>query len=176
MDEQITVKSIVGGDKQAAEKLIRDYYDGIHRLARHLTRNDDDAADLAQATFIKAYAKLDRFDGRSSIRAWLAGILYNEFLHWNRGKRFVARLLDTWSFDPTKQILDREILLQAIHQLPAKLRDAFLLVEVHGFEQTEASLTLNVPLGTVKSRLFAARSQLRQSLEPNSNKEVSHEI
>ena len=157
---------------EAVEKVIREHYKGVHRLARHLTRNNDDAADLAQATFIKACAHFDRFDGRSTMRAWLTGILYHEFLHWRRGRRFFSSLFDRDSFDPTNSILDRETLLQAIHQLPSKLRDTFLLIEVHGLSLAEASIALKVPVGTLKSRQSAARTKLRELITLENDHDV----
>ena len=158
--------------QEAIEKVIREHYDDIHRLARHLSRNSDDAADLAQATFIKACAKFDLFDGRSTMRAWLTGILYYEFLHWRRGRRFLSSLFDRDSFDPTNSILDRETLLQAIHQLPSKLRDTFLLIEVHGLSLAEASIALKVPIGTLKSRQSAARTKLRELITLENDHDV----
>ena len=171
-DEKITNRTAGAMGPEDAEQIIRDHYNGIHRLARHLTRNTDDAADLAQMTFLKACSKLDRYDGRSTMRSWLAGILYHEFLHWRRGRRFFATLFDNHSFDPTDAILTRETLLQAIHRLPRKLRDTFLLIEVHGFSLGEASIALNVPVGTLKSRLSAARTKLRELLPYEDNHEI----
>lgn len=167
---EIKDKVIAKNDHESIERVIRNHYDGIHRLARHLTRSQEDAADLAQATFIKAYTKIDSFDGRGTIRAWLAGILYREFLHWRRARRFFSNLFDTQSFDPSEEILSRELLLQAIHRLPVKLRDTFLLVEVHGFSLSEASVTLKVPVGTIKSRLDASRTKLRILLNQDETK------
>lgn len=163
---------VAAEDREAVERFIRDHYEGIHRLARHLTRNSDDAADLAQITFIKACAKLDRYDGRSSLRSWVTGILYHEFLHWRRAKRFFARIFDNQTYDPTGSILDREVLLRAIHSLPTKLRDTFLLVEVHEFTVSEASAILNVPIGTIKSRLSAARTKLRAQIHDGDEHEL----
>lgn len=163
---------VAAGDRDAVERFIRDHYEGIHRLARHLARNTDDAADLAQQTFIKACAKLDRYDGRTSLRSWLTGILYHEFLHWRRARRFFSNLFDRETFDPTHSILNREVLLEAIHGLPPKLRDTFLLVEVHGFSMEETGAILKTPIGTIKSRLSAARTKLRERIHDGETNEI----
>lgn len=160
-----TVRAAAGGDSSAQEAIVRAHYERIHRLSRHLTRNHVEAQDLAQQTFLKACKNAGRYDGRSSVRAWLVGILLHEFSHWRRGRRIFVELRERLSPDPTKQILDREILLNAIHRLSGPLCSTFLLVEVNGFSVAEASAALNVPEGTIKSRLSEARIRLRRSLE-----------
>lgn len=161
------------GDRVAQERIIRAHYDGIHRLARHLSGDHTEAQDLAQQTFVKACGSIGRFDGRSSLRAWLAGILVHEYSHWRRARRFFAQIGERLSPDPTDGLIERELLLRAIRHLPRKQSDAFLLVEVHGFTMAEAAAVLQVPEGTVKSRLSDARSRLRRYLGEAAQPETS---
>jgi RNA polymerase sigma factor (sigma-70 family) len=169
------------GDARAQETVVRLHYEGIHRLARHLSRSHSEAQDLAQLTFIKACRNMERFDGRSSLRAWLAGILVHEYSHWRRSRRLFAELRETISPDPSDQIVEREVLLKAIHRLSQKHSSVFLLVEVHGLSVAESSAAIGVPEGTIKSRLSEARILLRRHLgdsmspEP-SPKKVTHEF
>src|SRR5580658_10026615 len=103
-----TVRAAAGGDVSAQEAIVHAHYERIHRLARHLTRNHAEAQDLAQQTFLKACKNAGCYDGRSSVRAWLVGILLHEISHWRRGRRIFVELRERLSADPTQQILDRE--------------------------------------------------------------------
>jgi RNA polymerase sigma-70 factor (ECF subfamily) len=153
------------GDMAAKESIVRAHYDQVYRLAQQMSRSHTEAEDLAQLTFIKACRHVGRFDGRTTLRAWLSGILVHEFSHWLRGRRPTLELKEPRTADPTKQILDREALLSAIHRLPAKQSTVFLFVEVHGLSVVEAAMALGVPEGTIKSRLSEARVRLRRYLD-----------
>ncbi len=173
-----TARAAGAGNRTALERIVRDNYDQVYRLARHLSGSYTEAQDLAQNTFISAYRNIKRFDGRSTLRAWLAGILMHECSHWRRSRRPAGSLQELSSPDPVGQILDREILLNAIHRLPEKHSSTFLLVEVHGFSLAEASSALGIPEGTVKSRLSEAKSKLRSYIGSEENlysEKVTHE-
>ncbi|HWD37419.1 MAG TPA: RNA polymerase sigma factor [Fimbriimonas sp.] len=174
-----TARAAGVGDIVAQEAIVRAYYEKIHRLARHLSRNHVEAQDLAQQTLLKACKHAGRFDGRTTLQGWIVGILLHEYSHWRRSRRLFVELKEHFSPDPSRQILDREVLLNAIHRLPKQHCETFLLVEVHGLSVGEAASALEIPVGTVKSRLSDARAKLRLYLEEpfvlTKTKEARHE-
>ncbi|RYG35444.1 RNA polymerase sigma factor [bacterium] len=161
--------------RPSPDRLVEDHFDDLYRFLRGLTRHVQDAEDLAQRTLVRAYRSLHTFDGRASLRTWLHGIAYREFLNWHRGRRLIVAL------DPRRgqtdarldALLDRERLRAAIARLTPKVGAAFVLVEVQELSLDEAATALGIPAGTVKSRLFEARASLRQTLE-NPRLENSH--
>ncbi len=160
----------------------------VLRAALLLTHRDSEAADITQEALIKAWQKVDHFDGnQGSVQAWLLTILRH---CWVDRLRSAARHGDTVSLeglpeDPPavcredelrpatldaaafEQMLERlsdQHLITAIKQLPSDFRWAILLVDVHGYSYEEAATALEVPVGTIRSRLFRARDFLRQRL------------
>ncbi|MFN0090535.1 MAG: RNA polymerase sigma factor [Acidimicrobiales bacterium] len=143
------------------------------RVARSLTRHDADAEDLVQDTLLRAYRGIEGFDGRHP-RAWVLTILRNT--HLNRGRRRRPELLrhpeqaeqaDTADADaPT--LVDHELdaaVEAALEALPARFRAIVDLVDIEGLTYAEAAARLNVPVGTVMSRLHRARRRIRAQLE-----------
>ena len=165
--ESILIDRLRRGDPDAAQTLVDQWLDDVYRFLRHLTRNSQEAEDLALQTMLRAVRGAARFDGRSGIRTWLHAIAYREFLVWRRGRRLLLAL------DPRRghvekaydAVLDRERLLQAIGRLSPKLSAAFLLVEIQELAHDEAADVLQTPIGTVKSRVHEARRRLRVLLE-----------
>jgi RNA polymerase sigma-70 factor, ECF subfamily len=158
-----------------AERLVEDHYDDVFRFLRHLTRHTQEAEDLTQQTFIRASKALDKYDGRSSLVTWLHRIAFREFLNWRRGRRLLIGLNPfLGSQDPRiAQVLDTEILLQALSKLPPKTSATFLLIEVQQLSIEEAGTVLGIPAGTVKSRLHDARRRLRTQL-CTANEDTTH--
>jgi RNA polymerase sigma-70 factor (ECF subfamily) len=171
------------GDVQAFEKLIRQYDRQVFRIAQHITQNREDAEDVVQDAFLKAYEKLDQFQGNSKFYTWLVRIAVNESLMRLRKRRTgrmvsidedveteegsMPRDLADWSPDPEAQYGQSEmaeILRKTIQGLPQGFRVVFVLRDVEGLstEETAAALELSVP--AVKSRLLRARLQLRERL------------
>jgi RNA polymerase sigma-70 factor, ECF subfamily len=149
------------------------------RVARRLTNQASDAEDLVQDTLVRAYHALDRFDGRHP-RAWLLTILRNTWKNSLR-KRRPALLDDTdQAFTGTPAngpdgrggaeehvmlgTVDGAI-LSALRSLPEKKREVVVLVDVDGLSYQETADVLDIPIGTVMSRLHRARKQLRAELE-----------
>jgi RNA polymerase sigma-70 factor, ECF subfamily len=151
------------------------------RVARRLTGSSSDAEDLVQDTLVRAFRAIDRFDGRHP-RAWLLTILRNTWKNSLRKRRPV--LTD----DPDRQlggmrahgadgrggaeehVLEGTIdgaLMAALEALSASKRDVVMLVDVDGLSYKEAADVLNIPVGTVMSRLHHARKRLRSELEDN---------
>ncbi len=171
------------GDAAAFGRLVGKYDRKIFRLARHITQNQEDAEDVLQEAFLKAYTHLDSFVGNSKFYTWLVRIAVNESLMKLRkrrtsrevsidephdtGEETVVREVAVWEGNPEERFSQkelREILDEAIDSLAPIYRTVFLLrdVEELSTEETAEALDLSVP--AVKSRLLRARLQLREKL------------
>src|SRR5271169_393530 len=171
------------GDLQAFEKLVRQYDRQVFRIAQHITQNREDAEDVMQDAFLKAYEKLEQFQGNSKFYTWLVRIAVNESLMRLRKRRTgkmvsidedveteegsVPRDLADWAPDPEQNYTQSElhtILEKTIKGLPPGFKVVFELRDVQGLstEDTAEALGLSVP--AVKSRLLRARLQLRERL------------
>ncbi|HUV71021.1 MAG TPA: sigma-70 family RNA polymerase sigma factor [Terracidiphilus sp.] len=177
------VERVRGGDIAAYDELVRKYERQIFRIAQHITQNREDAEDVMQDAFLKAYQKLDQFQGNSKFYTWLVRIAVNESLMRLRKRRTgkmvsidedletedgsVPRDLADWAPDPEQNYTQTElgkILEKTIKGLPPGFRVVFELRDVQGLstEDTAEALGLSVP--AVKSRLLRARLQLRERL------------
>ena len=172
-----------GGDEAAFEQLIRQYDRQIFRIARHITQNKEDAEDIVQDTFLKAYQKLHQFQGNSKFYTWLVRIAVNESLMRLRKRRnsktvsmdedvqteegSVPRDFADWTPDPEQQYGQGElgeILRKTIAGLPPGFRSVFTLRDVENLSTEETAEALGLSVPAVKSRLLRARLQLRERL------------
>jgi RNA polymerase sigma-70 factor (ECF subfamily) len=177
------VAQVRSGDIAAYDTLVRKYERQIFRIAQHITQNREDAEDVMQDAFLKAYEKLDQFQGNSKFYTWLVRIAVNESLMRLRKRRTgrmvsidedleteegtVPRDLADWATDPEQNYTQTElgkILEKTIKGLPPGFKVVFELRDVQGLstEDTAEALGLSVP--AVKSRLLRARLQLRERL------------
>jgi RNA polymerase sigma-70 factor (ECF subfamily) len=177
------VARVRAGDVSAYDELVRKYERQIFRIAQHITQNREDAEDVMQDAFLKAYEKLEQFQGNSKFYTWLVRIAVNESLMRLRKRRTgkmvsidedieteegsVPRDLADWAPNPEQNYTQAElakILRKTIKGLPPGFRVVFVLRDVDGLstEETAESLGLSVP--AVKSRLLRARLQLRERL------------
>ena len=171
------------GDVLAFETLVNKYDRQIFRIAQHITQNKEDAQDVVQDAFLKAYEKLDQFQGNSKFYTWLVRIAVNESLMRLRKRRTgkmvsidddieteegsVPRDLADWSPNPEQnygQAELAEILRKTIQGLPHGFRIVFVLRDVDGLSTEETAETLGLSVPAVKSRLLRARLQLRERL------------
>lgn len=183
IDETTLVAQSREGDTRAFGELVRRYEGKIFRLAQHVTQNREDAEDVLQETFMKAYEHLDQFKGDSKFYTWIVRIAVNQALMKLRrrktnkavsldetidtGEDTVAREIAAWDEDPEQQFSREElggILDTAIQSLEPPYRSVFVLrdIEELSTEETAEALGLSVP--AVKSRLLRARLQLRERL------------
>lgn len=176
MDDATLAEQIHQGQKEAHDRFVRTHYESLLRFALCLTRKQADAEDLTQQAFLRAIQKIDRFKGDSSLKTWLHAILFREFTRWRRSIRRVVTLRKDQPLDrcPFDQLREAQVLLNALETLDPLHRAAFVLHEVQGFDVSEVAIALDIPEGTVKSRLHHARSRLRTKLEitseePNGN-------
>ncbi len=167
MNDLETARKIADGDPQTMESFVHEHYAFVLRFMRHLTRRIEDAEDLTQQTFLKVRCQVGSFKGQSSLRTWLHRVAFHEYTHWKRRQRKTEHLSPTLArHEPGfAACLDAANLLDALHQLPAKHREAFLLHEVQELSLQDVAKVLGKPVGTVKSRLFHARKLLRDALE-----------
>src|SRR5450432_2185135 len=182
-DELKLVHAAKAGDISAFEELVKRYDRNVFRIAQHITQNREDAEDVVQDAFLKAYQNLKNFQEQSKFYTWLVRIAVNEALmrlRRRRPERMVSldeevkteedslpREIADWSPNPEQQYNQaelREILSKTIQGLPPGFRTVFVLRDVEGLstEETAAALELSVP--AVKSRLLRARLQLRERL------------
>ena len=182
-DEAAIVAQARLGDAKAFSELLRRYEGKIFRLALHITQNREDAEDVLQEAFLKAYEHLDQFQGQSKFYTWIVRIAVNQALMKLRkrksdrsvsldetidtGEDTVAREIAAWDENPEQQYSREEIneiLKSAIDGLAPIYRAVFVLRDVDELstEETAEALELSVP--AVKSRLLRARLQLRDKL------------
>jgi RNA polymerase sigma-70 factor (ECF subfamily) len=183
IDEAPLVAQAREGDTRAFGELVRRYEGKIFRLAQHVTQNREDAEDVLQETFMKAYEHLDQFQGNSKFYTWIVRIAVNQALMKLRrrktdksvsldetidtGEDTIVREIAAWDEDPEQKFSREElgdILDTAIQSLEPPYRSVFVLrdIEELSTEETAEALDLSVP--AVKSRLLRARLQLREKL------------
>ena len=173
------------GDRESFRTLVERYQHKVTALATGMLRNRDDALDVVQDTFTKAYQSLDRFKGESSFYTWLYRITLNQCIdHQRRTARMPSAPLesaetpeesptinaardDAERDDPLQRVHEAEVgerIRQAISELTPEHRAVILLREVEGLSYEEISRALECPKGTVMSRLHYARRQLQARL------------
>jgi RNA polymerase sigma-70 factor, ECF subfamily len=182
-EELALVQAAQGGDITAFEQLLKRYDRNVFRIAQHITQNREDAEDVVQDAFLKAYQKLDQFQGNSKFYTWLVRIAVNEALMRLRKRKSdktvsmddeveteegsMPREFADWSPNPEQQLSQSELkdlLGRTIQGLPASFRTVFVLRDVEGMSTEETAEMLGLSVPAVKSRLLRARLQLRERL------------
>lgn len=182
-DESALVAKAQGGDVSAFSQLITQYERKIYRLAKRITQSDEDAEDVLQDSFMKAYEHLDSFQGNSKFYTWLVRITVNEALMKLRkrkgdktvslddpgdnGDEPIVREIAVWEGDPEQRYSQEELrslLDDAIQNLKPSFRTVFLLRDVEELSTEETASLLNLSIPAVKSRLLRARLDLRERL------------
>ncbi|HTM87636.1 MAG TPA: sigma-70 family RNA polymerase sigma factor [Terriglobales bacterium] len=182
-DELRLVQAAKKGDVGAFGELVKRYDRNVFRIALHITQNREDAEDVVQDAFLKAYENLEQFQGQSKFYTWLVRIAVNEALmklRRRRPERMVSldqevqteedsmpREVADWSPNPEQlynQAELRDILGKTIQGLPPSFRTVFVLRDVEGLSTEETAQALELSVPAVKSRLLRARLQLRERL------------
>ncbi len=172
------------GDRDAFRELVERYQRKILSLAVGMVRNRDDALELTQETFVKAYENLDRFKGESSFYTWLYRIAVNLGIDYRRrdrrhgtqaladrpggGEDLEAAMPEQRLADPYQQVRSRQIgvrVEQAINELTPDHKAVILLREVEGLSYEDISRVMQCSKGTVMSRLHYARKKLQDKLK-----------
>jgi RNA polymerase sigma-70 factor (ECF subfamily) len=166
MRDRTWVNRILTGDKAAGERLVSENYQRIYALLRSLSCHREVAEDLTQQTFTKAWQALPSFRAEARLSTWLCRIAYHEYTHWRRDRREFAALESVANLADSKAVVGLETVIfsRALAQLSDDLRETFLLHYQHELEVKEIAIILEVPAGTIKSRLFTARNRLREIL------------
>ena len=162
MEDPEFIERLRRRERSAMDALVLRHHADVYRFLRHLSRHVQEAEDLAQATFVRAFDRIDTYAGKAPLRSWLLGVAYREFTGWRRRRLWLPLLSDRLApQSPYDDLAEAEALLGAIARLPVAQRAAFLLHHVEEVSVVEIAATLDVPVGTVKSRLHAARARLR---------------
>ena len=180
------------GDQHAFAELLDVHDRPLRTLAYRVLGNRDDMDDAMQEAAVKAFVKLGSFNGRSSFGTWMYRITYTTCLNMLRARRALADPVDVGQVDqgparrggavvatgsvpdPAARVGDRLDLEDALCSLSDEQRAAVCLVLELGYPLAEAAAILEVPVGTVSSRLWHARSVLQRALEPPSTAIEDH--
>jgi len=177
----VLVEKCRKGDINAFELLVLKYQRRVFNLIYRLTGDNEMVEDIAQEVFLKAYKSLDSFQGKSSFYTWLYRIAINtSFNHIKSNKENQFKVLESDSggdkiYDNAENILDTEQLIEQ-HELSKKIEEAInslndeqktiiVLRDVEGLSYDEIGKIIGCPSGTVRSRLFRARKELKTKLE-----------
>ena len=183
------IEKLKRGDSAAFEKLVNERSGEIYGLLYRLTENAEEARDLTQETFLRAFQSINHFRGESDLRTWIYRIAINQARNrwrwWRRRRReatvsidepeigggrlgLVATLKSPTARDPEQHTLQNErerALQKALSGLRRVYRETVVLRDIEGFAYEEIANTLNISVGTVKSRLARGRQELRRKLE-----------
>lgn len=181
--EDFSLESLRAGDRVEFSRLMEANYGKIYRLAMKILNHSEDAEDVLQETFLKAYKHIKTFDGRSKLSTWLYRIATNEALMMIRrrrpdmfsmdepqeteeGEQEPVQIVD-WSYVPEEKLMSSEgkaYLDQAVDRLPYNLRVVFLLRDIEDLSTQETADVLGLSETAVKTRLSRARLRLREDL------------
>lgn len=149
------------------------HIDDLFRTAKRLTMNQTDAQDLVQETFMQAWKSFAHYEPGTNCRAWLYKIMFNKFDHYRRKKYTQAKYLQeaddltflsaSYQAPIPENLTDTEV-IAALNKLPEHYRSVVLLADVQEFDYKEVAAILDIPIGTVMSRLSRGRTQLKKSL------------
>lgn len=177
-EELKTVERVLGGDVNAFETLVLSYEKNVYNLALRMVKNPEDASDMAQEAFIRAYNSLASFRGESKFSVWLYRIVSNVCLDFLRSRsRHPTVSLSVENDEGEETELDipdesqspeallerrltRDSVRRGLDALSEEYRQILLLREIQGLSYDEIAETLSMELGTVKSRIFRARKKL----------------
>ena len=179
-DEQVVAR-VLDGDTAMYEIIMRRHNQRLYRAVRAIVRNEAEAEDVLQETYVLAYRALRQFEGRAQLSTWLTRIAVNEALGRMRKAARFDSLEETFDEDGAPKVVavsdpamspetqaataeTRALLEEAIDKLPLDYRQVFMLREVEGLSTEETAESLGIGADNVKTRLFRARAMLRKNL------------
>jgi RNA polymerase sigma-70 factor (ECF subfamily) len=173
-DEEL-VAAAQGGDAAAMDALLRRHYDRVHAVCRRIAGSTRDADDAAQEAMIRVVRSLDKFDGRSTFSTWVYRIATNTSLDELRKRKRRPQLriidddeapepVDDLSHRTVDAVADRLAIDQALAELPDDFRIPVVMRDVGDLDYAEIALELDIPVGTVKSRIARGRRMLVERL------------
>jgi len=177
------IQRAIAGDERAYAEIVERYRPQIFNLIIRMVRTREEAEDLTQETFIKAFHSLLSFNAEYAFSTWLYKIAVNNCIDFFRKKRLLTTSIDTpivakdgelqrelpdeGDRSPDSGLIEQEhknYIQAAIDSLPVKYREAIVLRHVHDKSYEEISAVLQIPIGTVKVRIFRAREMLKRKL------------
>lgn len=182
MDEKQLIELIQSGDRQAFNELVERYQNKVIHLSYGMLSDYQDACDAAQEVFVKVYRSLDNFRGESSLATWIYRITKNVCADFLRKRKDHLVSLDEQNEEGIKieivdtskspeQIAEKKEIQRLVHEALKALDDNSKLIitmfDLEGLSYDEISIVLNLPIGTVKSRLNRAREKLKKNLAKN---------
>lgn len=186
-EERSVIERVLSGDTDAFAAIVLAYQKYVYNLALRMLRNADDALDVSQEVFLRAYSSLCDFRGESRLSVWLYRTTNNLCVDWLRKQKRRAEVsLTTSDADMEEAVLDipdnrstpedvllrreqRDVLEAGLRALPKEAREILLLRESGGLSYEEIAESLHIGLGTVKSRLARARKKLGKYLSESGN-------
>ena len=184
-DLNTLIEDIKKGDDKAFDELVLMYMKKAYSVAFRFMRNDGDSQDMVQEAFLKVYINIDSYNKKYNFSSWFYRILINCCINALKKRNRRRFLLDSWEKDktldiekleigkdnsirnPEEDLIKKErnkIIMEGVYALPEKQRDILMLYDIEGFSQHEISDILNIPLGSVMSRLFYGRKRLKKYL------------
>lgn len=178
MDENKLIERATSGDPAAFNRLMEMHEKRMYAVALRMFGNREDAQDSLQEAMLRVYRSIGGFKGQSSFGTWVYRITMNTCLDEIRRKKnkqsaSLDNMLDQgWAptdegASPEKRVMQQEMrksIAQSIQELPEDMRSAIIMRDVHGYSYEEIADTLNVNVGTIKSRISRGREKLREKL------------
>jgi len=172
LDDSELVQLVKAGEAEPFDELVRRHSVKIHDLCYKILRNYDDASDIAQETFIKAYRKINKFDGRSQFSTWLYRIAVNNCLNYLKKQRPTEEIYDEMMSggkdDPVERYRSKklkEMIYEAVAKLPTVQRAVFTLRTLEDMSYQEVSEILKKPISTIKVNHHLAVKNLRNYMK-----------
>jgi RNA polymerase sigma-70 factor (ECF subfamily) len=176
LKEQELISSVLHGDNDAFKEIVRKYEPRVAATVIGMLGHGPEAEDIGQETFVRLYQSLHKFRGESSLATYITRIAINLSLNEirRRGRRRqiyltnseekIERLADPGNYSEQKEM--GELIYRGLQKLPAKFRSVIVLRLIDGYSTEETAKILNLPVGTVLSRLSRAQIKLKTILEP----------
>lgn len=187
-DDKLLVQRFQQGDKDAFDELVKKYQDKIYRLCYHFTENIEDALDLSQEIFLRAFRSLDEFKENANFYTWLYRIAQNLCIDYTRHKKVITDFELRYSEDissdgpnslPYKQIEVKELeneISKALNKLSSKTKSVFILRYYEGLDYKSISEILGCRISSVKGSLFQGKRTLKKILLPYLEDELKTSI
>ncbi|MBX9852273.1 MAG: RNA polymerase sigma factor [Cytophagaceae bacterium] len=185
MKEEEIIHSILKGEKELYELIMRKYNQRLYRIARAMVKDEAEVEDILQDTYLKAFENLKQFEGRSQFSTWVTRILINNSnASLNKRKRVdgsieIESRLEHQSdnlYETPDQHMSaielKKILEEAIDKLPENLRNVYVMREVEGLHVSETAECLSISEENVKTRLHRAKSLLKEELYRRSKGDI----
>lgn len=183
MDDNKLAKRAASGDSAAFERLVKTYESRVYTMAYRMTGNHEDASDLTQDAFIRVWRSLDSFKGEAKFSTWLYRVVSNLCADYGRKRARTYELpldeegeheitLPDVRYEPDRMLENKEVgasITQAVDTLSPEHREIFIMREIYDMTYAAIADALGIEEGTVKSRLFRARENLRDILTHSGN-------